>query len=295
MSDWIIDLFGMSYREIWTFSNIFSHLKNIFTGFSFKGFIASVVAICDLLTMLLFSAPVPPRGQELNLDDYQLVFVDEFDQDELDTDKWYVRNPGPVRSGYHSESQVEVRDGNLIITGEYLENGEFGSGWYTSAVALREKYKTGYFEIRCKVNPSKVFWSAFWLQSPSIGTRFEPEWCGIESDIMEYFHIGKATSGNIYGGYGKQFTEEARIKYDINDDGWHYFGMDWQEDGYIFYCDGKETARCSDHVSHVPQFILLTTEVHGYRASGKKKQRLGTDGKTKSLTNMRTTHLSSIL
>ena len=84
MSDWIINLFGMSYREIWTFTNIFTHLKDIFTGFSFKGFIASVVAICDLLTMLLFSAPVPPRGQELNLDDYQLVFVDEFEQEELD-------------------------------------------------------------------------------------------------------------------------------------------------------------------------------------------------------------------
>ena len=87
MPNWIIDLFGMSYREIWTFNNIFSNLKEAFTGFSLKGFIASMVAVCDLLTMLLFSAPVPPRGQELNLDEYQLVFVDEFDQGELDTDK----------------------------------------------------------------------------------------------------------------------------------------------------------------------------------------------------------------
>ena len=41
--------------------------------------------------------------------------------------------------------------------------------------------------------------------------------------------------------------------------------MDWQPDGYVFYCDGKEVSRCSAHVSHVPQFILLTTEVRGYR------------------------------
>ena len=76
MPEWIINLFGMSYREIFTFTSIFAHLKEMFSGVSFKGFISSIVAIADLLTMLLFSAPVPPRGQELNLDDYQLVFVD---------------------------------------------------------------------------------------------------------------------------------------------------------------------------------------------------------------------------
>ena len=38
------------------------------------------------------------------------------------------------------------------------------------------------------------------------------------------------------GGYGKQFREEGRVNYDSKetDDGWHYFGMDWQPDGYFF-------------------------------------------------------------
>ena len=42
--------------------------------------------------------------------------------------------------------------------------------------------------------------------------------------------------------------------------------MNWQPDGYVFYCDGKEVSRCSKNVSHVPQFALLTTEVQGYRS-----------------------------
>ncbi len=41
--------------------------------------------------------------------------------------------------------------------------------------------------------------------------------------------------------------------------------MDWRQDGYTFYCDGKEVSRCGKHISQVPQFILLTTEVQGYR------------------------------
>ena len=41
--------------------------------------------------------------------------------------------------------------------------------------------------------------------------------------------------------------------------------MLWTETEYVFYCDGKETARCNKGVSQVPQFVLLTTEVRGYR------------------------------
>lgn len=50
--------------------------------------------------------------------------------------------------------------------------------------------------------------------------------------------------------------------------------MNWQPDGYVFYCDGKEVSRCSENISHVPQFILLTTEVQGYRSSKPPKKLL---------------------
>ena len=97
----------------------------------------------------------------------------------------------------------------------------------------------------------------------------------MESDIFECFHEGKATTGNIMGGYAAQCRQDVRVKYDLEDteDGWHYFGMDWQPDGYVFYCDGKEVSRCNTHVSHVPQFILLTTEVRGYRRIQQMKAR----------------------
>jgi beta-glucanase (GH16 family) len=57
------------------------------------------------------------------------------------------------------------------------------------------------------------------------------------------------------------------VKYDLDEteDGWHYFGMDWQPDGYVFYCDGEEVTRDSEYISHVPEFLLITTEVRGWR------------------------------
>ena len=239
--------------------------------------------------------------------EWKLVWADEFDGTELDRTKWDFRlnfwgkrfdaytDGGIVLDGNsHIELHRIEKDGKYVSpqlqTGsnsfDYLttdrENPWGQDGIWPLAPLNEPKFvhRYGYYECRCKFQKEpETMWSAFWTQSPTIGARFEPEWCGIESDIMEHFYVGKVTSGNIYGGYGKQFSEEARIKYDIEDDGWHYFGMDWQEDGYVFYCDGKETARCSEHISHVPQFILLTTEVHGYRAFGKKKLRIGPDGK----------------
>lgn len=95
----------------------------------------------------------------------------------------------------------------------------------------------------------------------------------MESDIVENFVRGDLTSGNIYGGYGKTFAESARVRYPYTEDGqFHRVGMYWSEEGYVFYFDGKETARSSAPVSKVEQFILLSTEIQGYRRGQKKTE-----------------------
>ncbi len=228
--------------------------------------------------------------------EWKLVWADEFDGTELDTTKWDFRlnfwgQPGTAftdqgivldgnshielhrteRNGYYVSPQLQTGCNSFDVPrGEMIRGWEDQKAIWPLGVLEEPKFvhRYGYYECRCKFqkNPEEM-WSAFWTQSPSIGTRFEPEWCGVESDIMEYFKEGECTTGNIMGGYGSQLREEARVKYDLEqtEDSWHYFGMDWQEDGYVFYCDGKEISRTNQTVSHVPQFILLTTEVQGYR------------------------------
>lgn len=232
---------------------------------------------------------LPEDGQ------WELVWADEFDGTELDRTKWGFRlnfwgerfdaytDQGIVLDGNsHIELHRVEKDGRYVSpqlqTGynsfdllKETRNGPWGEGgiWpLTKLEAPRFVKKYGYFECRCKFqNDPKTMWSAFWVQSPSIGARFEPEWCGIEADIMECFKPGVSTCGNIMGGYGEQCKEDGRVYYDLEEtaDGWHTFAMDWTEEGYVFYCDGKEVSRCNQHVSHVPQFILLTTEIVGYR------------------------------
>lgn len=228
--------------------------------------------------------------------DWELVWADEFDGTELDRTKWDFRlnfwgkpfdaytDKGIVLDG---NSHIELH--RVDVGGRYaspqlqtgsnsfdIPKGDSDNPWNEDEIwplgrlePPKFVHRFGYYECRCKFQKDpETMWSAFWTQSPTIGGRFEPAWCGVESDIMECFFVGKATTGNIMGGYGKQYRQEGRVRYDLKEtpDGWHYFGMDWREDGYTFYCDGEVVSTADKDVSQVPQFILLTTEVKGYRS-----------------------------
>ena len=109
--------------------------------------------------------------------DWELAWADEFDGTELDRTKWDFRL-------------------------NFFWGGQDGIWPFGELKEPKFVHRFGYYECRCKFPKyPEIMWSAFWMQSPTIGARFEPEWCGIESDIMECFRADKVTSGNIMGGY----------------------------------------------------------------------------------------------
>lgn len=257
MLDKIIEALGLVYREEWALRGIFSYLHEMFTGFSIKGFFAGFMAVVELIGMLLFGMPVTPRGQELDLTGYELVFYDEFEGDELDMTSWYHRGVGGDRGGYSAPEQVSMRNGNVVLTGEYREDGRFGPGWYGAEIARTEWYTNGYFEIRCICSSGENFWSAFWLQAHH---PYEAEYSqggigGAEIDIFECF----STPGQIIGGNhvtstihcagvdGVQEGFQSAILGDFKGENifeeYNTYGVEWTEEEYIFYINGVETTR----------------------------------------------------
>ena len=72
------------------------------------------------------------------------------------------------------------------------------------------------------------------------------------------------------GGHADAWNENREY---LPKEEFHTFGMEWDENGYTFYIDGKEDGHISDFVSHRPEFILISTEVSGYRSSEERKPR----------------------
>lgn len=240
--------------------------------------------------------------------DWKLVWSDEFDGPELDRSKWDFRlnywgrpfsgytDQGikfdgnsnielhrTERDGYYVSPQLQTGSNSFDIPSDNPEDRAWKDEkviWKLGKLSKAKfVHRFGYYECRCKFQKhTEDMWSAFWLQSPSIGTSFDPTWCGIESDIMECFKEGYITAGNIMGGYGSQFRQEGRIRdYKLKEtaDGFHRFGMHWSPNGYVFYCDGEEISRASENVSFIPQFILLTTEVKGHRGVNPEPRKVG--------------------
>ena len=130
----------------------------------------------------------------MDLTGYKLVFEDDFNGTELDSNVWEHRGVGKRSIGYIAPETVRVENGNLVISYGYRENGEFGPGWYSGMIKAKQKFCKGYFECRCICNDPTTrdgsgFWSAFWIQAgspytPSI-SKGGPD--GAELDIIEGF------------------------------------------------------------------------------------------------------------
>ena len=226
---------------------------------------------------------------------WKLIWNDEFDGTELDRTKWdYRLSMMGKRHPAWTDKAVRL-DGNSNAVFTVIEEDgrpvssqlQTGYNFMDEPVTqtkfvndhlqwnigkLKEPLFThtyGYYECRCKLQqmPDNRWWSAFWLQSPIIGASLDPAESGTELDIMECFKYGKIAAHNAFtGGYGLDM-KRAKVggvdNFDMEQ--FHRFGMLWDETGYTFYIDGKEDGHIDQYVSKRPQFILISTEVRGYR------------------------------
>ena len=273
MLEKLFALFGWTNAQKESFYLYRSAVQTLFTG---KRMLAGLLAAVELFCAAVFKLPVHPLGDSVDLTGYELVLFDDFNGDTLDTDVWYHRGVGSRRGGFNAASQAKVENGNLILTGEYLDAGAYGAGWYTGAIALKQWYCKGYFEIRCICNKGDGFWSAFWMQSNhSYDAASKGGVGGAEIDIFEatdydallpsmrdcvtqtvYCNGSDADDDNIdkcqFSAYGKNIYDE-----------YNTYGVLWNDDAYIFYVNGKETVRTSFGlgVSQVLENLIVSLEL----------------------------------
>ncbi|MCR4615386.1 MAG: glycoside hydrolase family 16 protein [Clostridiales bacterium] len=279
MLEQIADLIHLSRRQTRSLSEIGDIIKELMSGgVPLKKALSCLLIMAELFGVVFFNTAVTPHGQTLDLTGYDLVFCEEFEGDSLNTDLWFSRNNGERRGGFNAASQIKVKDGKLVITGEYLEDGTYGEGWYGAAISLHKKYKQGYFEIKCICNDSPDFWSAFWIQAdhPYEHDISKGGIGGAELDIFESDNYEEKLPS-----YHNSVTQTIHCN-GVDDDvenidsyrlgsfkgkdiyhTYNTYGLEWTEDEYIFYVNGVETTRTSfgNGVSQEEEWVIVSLEL----------------------------------
>lgn len=255
-----------------------------------SGILNFIMSLLMSVFTILQSLTASSLPKQLDLSEFELVWEDDFNGDALDTSVWsghQLWNTDTVvrKGGYWNLDFATVSDGNLHISTEYFPDGYNGNGmagWYscglTSRYAVKQKY--GYFEVRCILPKGCGMWSAFWLTCTGVTNVDGTGKDGAELDVFEssYYYSdnkNRVTTNIHFDGYGAEKQSEnvciAEITANNPYEEYNTYGVEWNEDEYIFYINGIETGRSSfGGTSEVEEWLMLTVEVGGADGVPKK-------------------------
>lgn len=180
--------------------------------------------------------------------DYQLVWSDEFDGENIDTQKWNFEIGGngwgnqELQYYTNRTNNIFIRDQKLVIKAllEEYENRNFTSARINTQGKTSVKY--GKIEARIKLPKGKGTWPAFWMMPQSSVYGGWPR--SGEIDIME--HIGSDPSMISYalhtqnknGTLGNNWHN--RIYPGDVEGTFHNYAIEWLEDRIVFYFDDEK-------------------------------------------------------
>lgn len=250
--------------------------------------LSGVITLISLIAFAVNQPTIPNPTKKVDMSKFTLTFEDEF-EDELDRSVWSGHytygDKSSVRKGsYWNNYMAYTENGNLIIPLRYLPDGMggTGAGWYTAGLDTDSdapngfSQKFGYFECRCILPKGADIWSAFWMMNENVYTVDGSGRDGTEVDIMESFSYGKRISNVIqsnlhWDGYDEAHQiGKAKKAYVIGNNPYEEFntyGLEWNENEYIFYVNGKEYCRSNaGGVCQNPLYLILSVEMWGENA-----------------------------
>ena len=217
-------------------------------------------------------------------ENYELVFSDEFNGNQLDLNNWNTNyyygsrtNTFNNEAQYYVDEAFEFEDGILSIVGQqesieafeavdkYLLGiqGKDLSFDYTSGMLSghdKVAFTYGYMEIRAQVPQGQGLWPAFWML-PSSG-EWPPEFdimeiLGDQTDVAyQTLHYQDEVDGHsMIGGY-------AADGIDFSAD-FHTFGAEWNAEGITWYIDGIEVFTVEEHIPTEPMYLLANLAIGG--------------------------------
>lgn len=245
---------------------------------------ALVIVVAVLVASFVIIYPRYPKGENLDISKFTLTFEDNFEND-LNRDTWsghyqYGSQTEARKGCYWNQDLAFTENGNLVIPVKYLEDGMGGkgAGWYSAGIdtdldspdGFSQKF--GYFECRCILPKGADIWSAFWLMNEGVYNKDGSGKDGTEIDIFESdcydSFLRNSVSSNLhYDGYNeahKMMGAKDFLTLNNPYEEFNTYGLEWNENEYIFYINGVETFRTDfGGVSQNEEYLILSVEMKG--------------------------------
>lgn len=199
---------------------------------------------------------------------YYLVWSDEFNGTALDGSKWDNWLLGNRRDAVNTGAAVSVGGGVLTLS-TYTVGGTHYTGMISTDGKFRPRY--GYLESSIDFDSSPGMWSAFWMQSPGMGSIIgNVADSGAEIDVAEHRSTDGSSdiSGQVqvnihWDGYGgdHKSTGSGNVGSGLAS-GYHTYGWLWEDwNNYKLFVDGTQRYSTGSGVSRRSEFIVLSSEV----------------------------------
>lgn len=269
---------------------LFLSIPKLLISGSFTKLIAGFVVFAQLMGALIFDTPTQPGGEKLDMSKFTPTWSDEFNAGSFDKTYWSGswcwgdNGISTNEGGFWHRSQVSFRDGNMIISASYREDGPAGPGYYgygmdtkphsdgQNKIGFEQLY--GYFEIRCILPKGKGLNPAYWFICDGM-FRTDPVGLtdggitGAEIDVFETKYDNSENSlfqNSIYhtvhvDNYKEYHRSEMQGSFYAHNpyEEFNTYGFEWNPDGYIFYINGVETARTDfGGVCQVPLYPIIS-------------------------------------
>jgi beta-glucanase (GH16 family) len=200
---------------------------------------------------------------------WKLMFSDEFNTNSLDTSKWGIDVSASSRSSrlergisdwWWKAENVSLDGSNVVLAVVKHDSNTMYCGSISSDGIYEPTY--GYMEARVQIaDTRKDTHTAFWMQSPTMGTVDGTAYDGAEIDIFESPYTNDTATTTVHiDGYGTDHRATGgSFSAPGLHSGFHVFGLEWNATSMKVYYDGvlKRTFT-GTWVSQTNQYLWLS-------------------------------------
>lgn len=180
------------------------------------------------------STPYVKNG---SLKAYKLVWSDEFNNSELNAEKWNYRTDSRMWSTQKPEN-VKLSGGKLKLN---LKKEEAGGMHYTGGgVISKQAFRYGYYEASMKTPPGAGWHTSFWMMQHNSKSKTGPTATCQELDVIENDSIHKQSYGvNVHKWTGGHLAFGGKnVKTPDLSANFHIFGCEFTPTTVNYFFDG---------------------------------------------------------